>query len=1303
MNDSLVFGPPTRLQLIKLRIMILIGMISVLSFFIWFLSPDFVGNSTLYWLIFVLLVYDVFRIIYMWYHYWNISIPEKPKVWKPLTVDVFTTYFPGEPIEMVTETLLAIVKIKYPHTTYLCDEANHPELKAFCKKHNIVHVTRTNRVDAKAGNINNALQQAKGELCLILDPDHIPDENFLDEVIPYFADDSIGFVQTVQAYYNVNESKVAKGAAQQTFHFYGPLMMGMNSYGTVNAIGANCVFRREALDSIGGHASGLSEDLHTAMRLHAQGWRSIYLPKSLTKGLVPATLTSYYQQQLKWSKGTLELLLKVYPKLFKKFTWRQKIHYGILPFHYFSGIAFFIWLLIPIISLNFSISPYRADLVEFLLHVAPILVSFIAIRLSVQNWVIHKSERGLHLLGGILFQCTWWVYVIGVIYNVIGKNLVYLPTEKSDFERTHFKVVLPNIIVFLLSLSAIYYGLAKDFTPYSIAMAGFAFWNALIMLFTLVFAYEKRRMYKFADYLNAFVFSKKEFIRQLFYGVGKKTALLMLLLTVVISSFLHYQKEEIKQNGIALAEPVQKEIKYLGVFSPKVDNGITTVHGINEFADVIDEKLSIASFYYAWNPDKEFVFSSKVMDSVYQMNAVPMITWEPWNNYEEQDLNENKHVFDLVNEGYFDAYLKASAIQFKSLKRPVFLRFAHEFDNPFYPWFDERKQASEVFIEAWRHVYDIFKANGVQNVVWIWNPWRAEHVAAYYPGEDVVDWIGVNILNYASDKEAAGWASFKELYDSFHNEIIKLPKTPIIISEFGSLRGDGNQDEWFKEAYTCLKHEFDEIKAIVYFNSDVDNNMPDGFNSPERFNWKVANKTGLEHSFKAEDFSLYEDYLKDERRFNFNKIKYLAVRSTEKESVNSVIPHDLENDRERDLLITNAIIKSKNHLEKPHSSGAISLKNVHGVNFKKGENWKEDFFVLDRRTLVHDFSTMSNVGINVIKFKENSVYDRNVLNISEEFGIKVCYGFNLPVQMDFIKDTLLLKEIQQNILHKVRRYKEKSQIIAWNLQNDVLSDLGTFYYKPELLIQKQAYLNWLGGLIEDIKRIDASRPVILDLKSNNLTNLHARSIEKIMPNLDYIGLKVKDSIALKVNLEGLEKESIPYVFSEIPVEVLAQDEFVKDDIPFFVSFWQDQQGINNIAFEGLIDRKNRYKKGFFQLQNLITPKSKSSISSGSSIHCNILKPTKVTHSNRVLTYHAFIQDESQLWVPGYKNKQFSYEWELVKCDAYGNYLAIQPVGNLPYLKINIPENNEDYRLVLTVSDGEQSSIKVSNLNTPYSE
>jgi cellulose synthase (UDP-forming) len=194
--------------------------------------------------------------------------------------------------------------IHYPHTDYLCDEGNDPVLRQACEALSIRHITRVVKKDAKAGNINNALEQATGEIAVVLDPDHEPSPYLLDRVLGHFEDPNVGFVQSVQAYRNQGDGMISDGAAKQTYLFYGPVMIRMNAYGTTQAIGANCVFRRAALDSIGGHAAGLSEDMHTTMRLYAKGWRSVYVPEILTRGLLPSTLSVYCKQQLKWACGS---------------------------------------------------------------------------------------------------------------------------------------------------------------------------------------------------------------------------------------------------------------------------------------------------------------------------------------------------------------------------------------------------------------------------------------------------------------------------------------------------------------------------------------------------------------------------------------------------------------------------------------------------------------------------------------------------------------------------------------------------------------------------------------------------------------------------------------------------------------------------------------------------------------------------------------------------------------------------------------------------------------------------------------
>ncbi|WP_208809232.1 glycosyltransferase family 2 protein [Mucilaginibacter metallidurans] len=317
---------------------------------------------------------------------------------------------------MIVETLTAIQAIHYPHETFLCDEADDPYLKSVCKELGVHHITRTKKINAKAGNINNALAQSSGELCVILDPDHIPVPEFLDPIIAHFDNPEIGYVQIVQAYYNHDIGWIAKGAAQQTYQFYGPMMMCMNSYGTVQAIGANCTFRRTALESIGGHAAGLAEDMHTAMQLHARNWKSVYVPAVLTRGLVPATLSAYYKQQLKWSRGVFELLVTSYVKLFRKFNWRQKLHYGLLPLFYLSGFVFLINFSIPVISLFTDAFPLRMDFSEFLVISVPFITSVVLIRHFVQQWVMEDNERGFMWWGITAYRYMVGFYIRFCLY-----------------------------------------------------------------------------------------------------------------------------------------------------------------------------------------------------------------------------------------------------------------------------------------------------------------------------------------------------------------------------------------------------------------------------------------------------------------------------------------------------------------------------------------------------------------------------------------------------------------------------------------------------------------------------------------------------------------------------------------------------------------------------------------------------------------------------------------------------------------------------------------------------------------------
>src|SRR5204862_1903053 len=277
----------------------------------------------------------------------------------------------GEPYTMFVRTLAAVREIQYPHTTYLLDDTRDPRFAGLSREMGAVHLDLIGLPGAKAGKINAALQRTTEEFILVLDPDHIPLPDFFEPVLGHFDDPQVGFVQVAQAYYNAPRSFVARAAAEQTFAFYGPIMQGMHGSGTTVAIGANCTFRRSALESIGGHGIGLAEDLVTAIRLHAAGWRSVYVPEIVARGLVPEDLGSFVKQQLKWARGVYDVLFREYPRVFRRLTLHQKLAYFMIGTYYLVGLTTPIYLLIPALYLWTGVHQAALFMSVLLEHAVP--------------------------------------------------------------------------------------------------------------------------------------------------------------------------------------------------------------------------------------------------------------------------------------------------------------------------------------------------------------------------------------------------------------------------------------------------------------------------------------------------------------------------------------------------------------------------------------------------------------------------------------------------------------------------------------------------------------------------------------------------------------------------------------------------------------------------------------------------------------------------------------------------------------------------------------------------------------------
>jgi cellulose synthase/poly-beta-1,6-N-acetylglucosamine synthase-like glycosyltransferase len=245
-----------------------------------------------------------------------------------VSVDVFVTAY-NEPYEMIEKTLRAACAMNRKHTTWLLADCEDAQLAKLAETVGASYLTRPDRINAKAGNLNAALKRTTGDFVVIFDVDHVPAVDFLECSLGFFADPKLGFVQVMLTFANVQESWVADAAIETSLEFYNPTSLGAYTIGGSTLMGSNALIRRVALDSIGGYQPGLAEDLATSINLHAAGWKSAYIAEPLAPGLAPPTFNAWFIQQMKWARGVFELLVSSYPRLFSRLTWGQRPAYAV--------------------------------------------------------------------------------------------------------------------------------------------------------------------------------------------------------------------------------------------------------------------------------------------------------------------------------------------------------------------------------------------------------------------------------------------------------------------------------------------------------------------------------------------------------------------------------------------------------------------------------------------------------------------------------------------------------------------------------------------------------------------------------------------------------------------------------------------------------------------------------------------------------------------------------------------------------------------------------------------------------------
>jgi cellulose synthase/poly-beta-1,6-N-acetylglucosamine synthase-like glycosyltransferase/endo-1,4-beta-D-glucanase Y len=343
------------------------------------------------------------------------------------TVDVFVPIY-SESLDILDRTLAAAAAMRYPaFTVHVCDDSHREEVAALAREHGARYL-RGPRQHAKAGNLNQALEQTSGELVVVFDTDHIPADSFLEKTVPFFSDPRMGVVQTPHHFYNADIFQRAFGAAvpnEQDLFNHG-IQAGRGGWGGAFFVGSGAVFRRAALASVGGfNLLSITEDIHTSQKLHAKGWRSAFVDEDLAVGLSAENLQSYLVQRRRWMLGCLQIMLKDNPLLQRGLTLRQRLGYFASLYYFLFPLARVAFWATPAWFLLFHLHPLFADVSELLGYLVPAMVLLpLASTALLPGWP--------RLLWGVVYEYLVCFPLLRAMFDlVLPKRLGFKVTPKG--------------------------------------------------------------------------------------------------------------------------------------------------------------------------------------------------------------------------------------------------------------------------------------------------------------------------------------------------------------------------------------------------------------------------------------------------------------------------------------------------------------------------------------------------------------------------------------------------------------------------------------------------------------------------------------------------------------------------------------------------------------------------------------------------------------------------------------------------------------------------------------------------------
>jgi cellulose synthase (UDP-forming) len=740
------------------------------------------------------------------------------------------------------------------------------------------------KTKTKAGNVNAWLDAygSTYDIFVQFDIDHAPLPEYLDHVLGFFRDPDVGWVQAPSVYGNLS-NWIARGSAEQELVLQGPLQQGFYGVNeTPFIIGSHTTYRTAAVMEIGGFQPTRAEDHLDSLVLAAHQYRGVFVPQAIAIGAGPETFDTYIQQQFAWAMSLIQVLFGYAPQVVSQLGFKQALQFLFAESWYpLSSIALLTMSLMPPLALISHQQPTNVELLPYLVHWLPIGLVSTTIWIWTRRWHMPSGLR-LSWRGVILYVARWPIVLWAFINVLLRVKRPYMITRKGAASRDRREGARPRRVQTNVAMQmerdrrvareqrqgqerrarprsgvgpvttfrsrAVYLTVAWCLGAVVLWFITLDEWNlagtdshaadhARVQGFTFLVIWGMTffLVVYTANVASGAIDLWKQSRRLARVARDFGVAIAVVLISVGFWALL-INESAVRLDDTSGAQawpgraliPMSARPPTVVSADPAPQASVPVVESpsLRQVLDLPSDRTTVGAYdpsgafggvsprlrhWFVRQSDAQAMAES--LSASDHGGAIPLVTIEPFPAHAGRDVLE-----DVAQGATDDELLALARVVADARPQVVLVRWAHEMDlYGLYPW---SVGDPAVYRAAYRHVVSLFRQQGATNAQWVWSPSGNSGAGAYYPGSDVVDYVGMTILGDEQwdqillDQSAR---TFAQLMTPKYPEVAVYAK-PMIIAELGVSGTPEHQQEWLISAARALM-DFPNIRFVSYYDS----------------------------------------------------------------------------------------------------------------------------------------------------------------------------------------------------------------------------------------------------------------------------------------------------------------------------------------------------------------------------------------------------------------------------------------------------------------------------------------------------